>query len=42
MSHQPKNPGKDQDHDPKPEPIDPPADTPPAELPGSPVDRPNA
>lgn len=29
------------DRDPKPEQVDPPADAPPADLPGGPVDRPN-
>ena len=39
MATIPKDPSKDQD--PKPEPIDPPSDVPPVELPGDPVDKPN-
>ena len=39
MAHQPKEPRKEQD--PKPEPIDPPSDVPPAELPGDPINVPN-
>ena len=37
----PKDPSRDQDHDPHPEPIDPPDDVPPLNLPGEPVDKPN-
>lgn len=39
MTHPPKDPHKDQD--PQPEPIDPPSDVPPVELPGDPVQQPN-
>ena len=39
MTHQPKEPRKEQE--PKPVPIDPPVDVPPAELPGDPVNAPN-
>jgi len=39
MATTPRDPSKDQD--PKPEPIDPPDDAPPVELPGEPMDRPN-
>lgn len=39
MATNPKDPSKDQD--PKPEPIDPPDDAPPVELPGDPMDMPN-
>jgi len=39
MATTPRDPNKDQD--PKPEPIDPPDDAPPVELPGEPMDRPN-
>ena len=39
MATTPKDPSKDQD--PKPEPIDPPSDAPPVELPGDPLDKPN-
>lgn len=39
MQMQPKEPRKEQE--PKPEPIDPPSDAPPVELPGDPMDEPN-
>lgn len=38
MQPHPKEPCKEQE--PNPEPIDPPRDAPPAELPGEPVDQP--
>lgn len=39
MIHQPKAPREEQE--PKPDPIDPPNDAPPAELPGDPINEPN-
>ena len=39
MSLSQKVPRKEQE--PKPEPIDPPSDVPPVELPGDPLDKPN-
>lgn len=39
MAQHPTDPRKEQD--PRPEPIDPPSDVPPAELPGDPIDEPN-
>lgn len=39
MATTPKDPSKDQDL--QPEPIDPPDDAPPVELPGDPLDMPN-
>lgn len=39
MQLNPKEPRKEQE--PKPEPIDPPSDAPPVELPGDPMDEPN-
>lgn len=39
MQPKPKAPRKEQE--PQPEPIDPPTDTPPVELPGEPTDAPN-
>lgn len=39
MVMQSKDPGKDQD--PQPEPIDPPENAPPVELPGDPINKPN-
>lgn len=38
MATQPKDPRKEQE--PRPEPIDPPNDEPPMELPGDPIDEP--
>lgn len=39
MTYPPKEPRKEQD--PKPDPIDPPDDVPPVEVPGDPVEQPN-